>query len=351
MNLRSKPIVGITMGDAAGIGPEIVAKALDLKEIYEICNPLVIGDCGAMNEGIKTARVQLRLNAISNVKSAEFKHGAVDVLDLANIDITKLEMGRPQAMAGRASVEFIKKAVDLALRHEIDAIVTAPISKEAVSMAKCDFIAHTEMLANFTNTADYAMMLVADALRVVHVTTHVSLEKALGLVKKERILKVIELTNATLKHHFGIQSPRIAVAAVNPHAGEGGLFGAEEKNEIAPAIEDAKRQGIDARGPIPADTVFVRARGGEFDAVVAMYHDQGHIPVKLLGFKLSEKTGKWEAMAGVNVTIGLPIIRTSVDHGTAYGKAGRKEGTANPQSLLEAIRLAATVATRGTNKN
>lgn len=331
--MKSKPIVAITMGDAAGIGPEIVSKTLDLKEIYEICKPLVIGDCSAMNEGIKTAHLQLGLNAIGNVKSAEFRHGVIDVFDLANIDLTRLEMGRPQAMAGRASVEFIRKAVDLASRHEIDAIVTAPISKEAVSMAKFDFIAHTEMLANFTNTMDYAMMLVAGPLRVVHVTTHVSLAEGLRLVKKERILKVIELTNTTLKHYFEIQSPRIAVAAVNPHAGEGGLFGEEETKEISPAVEEAKRKGIDARGPIPADTVFVRAKGGEFDAVVAMYHDQGHIPVKLLGFKLSEDTGKWEVMSGVNVTIGLPIIRTSVDHGTAYGKAGRKEGTANLRAL------------------
>lgn len=345
MNLALIPIIGITMGDAAGIGPEIIAKALSLREIYEVCKPVVIGDSRAMNEGIKTARIQLKLNPIRDLSGAQFRCGTIDIIDLENIRIDELEMGRPQAMAGKASVDYIKKAVELALKGEINAIATAPISKEAVSMAKYSYIAHTEILADLTHTSNYAMMLVAGQLRVIHVTTHVSLKEALRLIKKDRVLRVLKLTCETMKKYFQIQNPRIAVAGVNPHAGEGGLLGAEEKNEIAPAIEAAKSQGIDARGPIPADTVFVRARGGEFDAVVAMYHDQGHIPVKLLGFRLDEKTKKWEVMTGVNVTIGLSIIRTSVDHGTAYGKAGRKEGTANPQSLVEAIKLAARIAT------
>lgn len=344
MNLALIPTIGVTMGDAAGIGPEIIAKALSMREIYEICRPVVIGDSRVMNEGIKTAHLHLKLNPIKDLSGAHFKHGTIDIVDLENIRIDELEMGRPQAMAGKASIDYIKTAVELALKGEINAITTAPISKEAVSMANYAHIAHTEILADLTQTRNYAMMLVAGNLRVIHVTTHVSLKEALRLIKKERVLRVLKLTFETMKKHFQIPNPRIAVAGLNPHAGEGGLFGEEEKNEITPAIEAAKKDGIDARGPIPADTVFVRARGGEFDAVVAMYHDQGHIPVKLIGFKLDETTKKWQTMAGVNVTIGLPILRTSVDHGTAYGKAGRKEGTANPQSLVEAITLAARMS-------
>jgi 4-hydroxythreonine-4-phosphate dehydrogenase len=331
------------MGDAAGIGPEIIAKALALNEIYTICRPLVIGDARVMHEGIKTARVKLEVNPIKSVQDARFNFGIMDVLDLQNIDINKLVMGTPQAMAGKAAVEYIEKAVEMALKGEIHAITTAPINKEAINMANFKYTGHTEILAHLTNTKCYAMMLVTDSLRVIHVTTHVPLSEVPKLVKRDKILMTIKLAFETLKD-IGVDNPKIAVASLNPHAGEGGLFGREELDEIIPAVESAKKLGIDVTGPLPADTVFVKAIGGEFDLVVAMYHDQGHIPVKLLGFEFDKKTNTWKSVRGVNVTLGLPIIRTSVDHGTAYGKAGKGEGSANPGSMIEAIKLAAKLA-------
>ena len=334
-----KPIIGITMGDAAGIGPEIIAKALSLKEIYDVCRPIVIGDVDAMREGMKVAHVQLKINSIKEISDAKFEYGTIDVLDLNNIKIDELKMGEPQAMAGRASVEYIEKAVELALKGEIHAIVTAPISKEAINMAGYKYAGHTELLAHLTGTKDYAMMLVAGSLRVIHVTTHVPFSEVSKLIKKERVYNTIKLAYNVMRR-LGISNPRIAVAGLNPHSGEGGLFGREEIDEIIPAIESAKKEGLNVKGPIPADTVFVRARGGEFDIVVAMYHDQGHIPIKMLGLEWDEDEKRWASVGGVNITVGLPIIRTSVDHGTAYGKAGRKEGTANPQSLIEAIKMA-----------
>jgi len=335
-----KPIIGITMGDAAGIGPEIIAKALSLKEIYDVCRPVVIGDADAMREGIKVARVQLKINPIKELSDARFEHGTIDVLDLGNIRINDLEMGKPQAMTGKASVEYVEKAVDLALKGEIHAITTAPISKEAINMAGYNYAGHTELLAHLTGTKDYAMMLIAGSLRVIHVTTHVPFSEVSRLIKKGKVYRTIKLAHEIMQR-LGIQNPRIAVAGLNPHCGEDGLFGREEIDEIVPAVESARREGLKVAGPIPGDTVFVRAKGGEFDIVVAMYHDQGHIPIKMLGLEWDEAKGRWISVGGVNITVGLPIIRTSVDHGTAYGKAGRKEGTANPQSLIEAIKMAA----------
>jgi 4-hydroxythreonine-4-phosphate dehydrogenase len=335
-----RPIIGITMGDAAGIGPEIIAKALSLREIYEVCRPVVIGDVDAMKEGVRVARLQLGINPIKKLSDAKFKHGTIDVLDLENIRIEELVMGKPQAMAGKASVEYVQKAVELALKGEIHAIATAPINKEAVSMAGYRYAGHTELLAHLTQTRDYAMMLIAGPLRVIHVTTHLPFSEVPSRIKKERVYRTIKLAHEAAEK-LGIRNPRIAVAGLNPHCGEGGLFGGEEIEEIIPAVESARRDGLNVTGPIPADTVFVRARGGEFDIVVAMYHDQGHIPVKMLGLKWDEAKKRWTSVGGVNMTVGLPIIRTSVDHGTAYGKAGRREGTANPQSLIEAIKMAA----------
>ena len=343
-----KPTIGITMGDAAGIGPEIIAKALSLKRIYKICRPLVIGDADAMREGIKVAKVHLKINPIEKISEAQFKHGTIDVLDLKNINLDELVMGKPQAMAGKASVEYIEKAVELALKGEIQAITTAPISKEAINMAGYEYAGHTELLAHLTHTKDYAMMLIAGPLRVIHVTTHVSLSEVPNLITKERVYRTIKLAYDAMRR-LGIQDPRIAVAGLNPHCGEGGLFGREEIDEIIPAIKLARREGYNVSGPIPPDTVFVRARGGEFDVVVAMYHDQGHIPIKLLGLEWDEAEKRWKSVGGVNITIGLPIIRTSVDHGTAYGKAGRREGTANPQSLIEAIQVAVKLARHRNN--
>ena len=333
-----KPIVGITMGDAAGIGPEIIAKALSLREIYETCRPVVIGDADVMREGIKVARVNLEINPIKELSEARFEHGIIDVLDLNNVRVKDLEAGKPQAMAGKASVEYIEKAVELALRGEIHAVATAPISKEAINMAGYKYAGHTELLAHLTGTRDYAMMLTAGPLKVIHVTTHVPLSEVSRMIKKERVLKTIRLAHQIMRK-LGFSNPRIAVAGLNPHRGEGGLFGTEEIYEIKPAVEQARNEGINVEGPLPADTVFVKAKGGAYDAVVAMYHDQGHIPIKLLGLEWNEERKEWTMVSGVNITIGLPIIRTSVDHGTAFRKAGK--GTANPQSMIEAITLAA----------
>jgi len=334
------------MGDAAGIGPEIIAKTLALEEIYGMCRPVVIGDGGAMGMGVDVSGLKLDIHPVESLSEALFTRGKMDVLDLENIDVEKLVMGRPQAMAGKASVEYVFKAAELALRHEVDAIVTAPLNKEAMNMAGYSYAGHTEMLAELSGVEDYAMMLTAGSLRVIHVTTHVALRDAPGLVTRERVLRTIELADSAVRG-LGVERPRIAVAGLNPHIGEGGLFGSEEAESIKPAVDEARALGLMVEGPMPADTVFAKAAGGSYDVVVAMYHDQGHIPVKLAGFKWSEDAGRWESMGGVNMTVGLPFIRTSVDHGTAYGKAGRREGTANPQSLIEAVKTAVSMSEAG----
>lgn len=341
-----KPLIALTMGDAAGIGPEIIAKTLALREIYEICRPVVIGDGGAMRMGVDVSGLTLGIRSVKSLSEALFTYGIMDVIDLDNIDLERLIMGRPQAMAGKASVEYVFKAAELALRNEVDAIVTAPLNKEAMSMAGYSYAGHTEMLAELSGVEDYAMMLMASSLRVIHVTTHVALRDVPGLVTRERVLKTIELAESAVRG-LGVEKPSIAVAGLNPHIGEGGLFGSEEIESIKPAVDEARARGLMVEGPIPADTVFVKAIGGSYDVVVAIYHDQGHIPVKLAGFKWSEDSGRWESMGGVNMTVGLPFIRTSVDHGTAYGKAGRREGTANPQSLIEALKTAVDMAEAG----
>lgn len=333
-----KPILGITMGDATGVGPEVIVMALSREDIRGICNPLVIGDAATMEAAMEIVGSPDKVVALKEVSEARFEEGQIEVLDLANIDLSKLTRGKVDPMAGKAAYEYVRRAVELALAGEIDAVVTAPLNKEAMNAAGYHYSGHTEILADLCEAKDVAMMLVAGELRVSHVTTHVSLREACDLVKKERILKVIELTDGALKR-MGIERPSIAVAGLNPHASDGGLFGQEEIEEIEPAVEGARRMGYDVRGPLPPDTVLYRAiKGreigrGQFDAVVAMYHDQGHIPVKLLGF-----------FDGVNVTLGLPIIRTSVDHGTVFGKAGK--GTANPASLIEAIKLGVKMTSR-----
>jgi 4-hydroxythreonine-4-phosphate dehydrogenase len=326
------PIIGITMGDAAGIGPEIVDKALSADEIRELCRPIVIGDAKVISEAQKVARTTLEVRPIARVSEAKFASGILNVIDLSNIRLEELRMGEPQAMAGKASFEYIKKAVELALAGEINAITTAPISKEALNMAGYNYPGHTEILADMTGSKDFAMMFVAGTLRVILVTIHVSLREAIDLIKRNRVLTTIKLAHDSMKK-FGVANPRIVVAGLNPHAGEAGMFGSEDAEEIAPAVEAAKDLGIDVVGPLPADTIFYRAGKGQFDIVVAMYHDQGCIPIKLLGFEV-----------GVNITVGLPIIRTSPDHGTAYGRAGRRLGTGNPSSLLEAVKIASKLS-------
>jgi 4-hydroxythreonine-4-phosphate dehydrogenase len=338
-----KPLLAITMGDAAGIGPEIIAKALSLDEVYGICRPFVIGDASSMEMGVKVAGLSLRINRITSPEDGLFRWGVIDVLSLDNIDTTRLIMGKAQEMAGRASVEFVVRAAEMAMRGEVDGIVTAPLNKEAMHMAGYKYPGHTELLAEIGRTQNYAMMLLAGGLRVVHVTTHVALREVPDLITKDRVFKKIRVAHEAARN-LGFDRPRIGVAGLNPHSGEGGLFGREEIEVITPAIEEARKAGMLVEGPVPPDTVFSKALGGVYDVVVAMYHDQGHIPVKLQGFRLDEETGKWEDVSGVNMTVGLPFIRTSVDHGTAYGKAGRREGTANPESLVDAIKVATQMA-------
>jgi 4-hydroxythreonine-4-phosphate dehydrogenase len=326
------PILGITMGDAAGVGPEIIDKALAKKEFYDIARPIVIGDASVIEDALKVAKVKVDINSVKDISEAKYEHGTIEVIDLKNIQLSELKMGQVQAMAGKASVKYVEKAVEMALENKIDAIVTAPLNKEAMNLAGYDYAGHTEILAHLTKTKDYAMMLVAGQLRVIHVTTHVSMRDACELIKKDRVLTTIRLTDEVTKK-MGVEAPKIAVSGFNPHAGESGLFGNEEIEEITPAIESAKKNNMNVIGPMPPDTVFLRASRGEYDAVVAMYHDQGHIPVKMLGFE-----------SGINVTIGLPIIRTSVDHGTAYRRAGLRLGTGDPTSLEEAMKLAVQMA-------
>jgi 4-hydroxythreonine-4-phosphate dehydrogenase len=332
-----KPTVGITMGDPAGIGPEILVKTFTGKNMYDLCKPIVVGDMSVIEKAIVIARANLRARPISDTSQAEYEYGVIDVLNQNTVGTHEIEYGKVSAMCGEAAFQTIKKVIELAMEKKIDATVTCPINKAAINMAGHHFSGHTEIFAHFTNTKNYAMMLIYDNLRVIHVTTHVSLRQACDLVKKEKILRVIELADYACRK-LGIDKPRIGVAGLNPHSSDGGLFGDEEEKEIAPAIEEALKKGVLAQGPVPADTLFSKARGGWYDICVAMYHDQGHIPLKLIGFVWNEQKQRWDSISGVNITLGLPVIRTSVDHGTAFDIAGK--GIANPSSLIQAIEYA-----------
>lgn len=343
-----RPLIGITLGDPAGIGPEITVKALADHPVSEMCRPVVIGDAQILKEAARlVGRPDIRINAIERPSEGAYCPGCIDVIDQKAADPDKLELGKVSAMAGEAAFQYVKKAIELAMAGEVDATVTNALNKEALNLAGRHYSGHTEIYAELTGTKKYTMMLAYQNLRVVHVSTHVSLKEACERVKKERILEVIRIADEACKA-MGIAAPRVGVAGLNPHCGENGLFGREEIEEILPAVETAREEGIDAYGPIPADTVFSKARGGWYDVVVAMYHDQGHIPLKVLGFVYNQKEQKWEAVEGVNITLGLPIIRTSVDHGTAFDQAG--SGMANELSLLNAIDYAVEFA-RGRMKN
>ncbi|MBI3457511.1 MAG: 4-hydroxythreonine-4-phosphate dehydrogenase PdxA [Candidatus Rokubacteria bacterium] len=333
------------MGDPAGIGPEVAAKALADSLVRQAARSVVIGDARVMAQAARLSRVDLAVRAVARVADATWAPGAIEVADLRNADPAAFTLGQVSALCGRAAYEYIERAVKLALAREIDAIVTGPINKEALAAAGMTHSGHTEILADLTGTRAYAMLLMGRELRVIHVTTHVALRRVPELVTRERVLRTIRLGHEAMRR-LGIAAPRIAVCGLNPHAGEGGLFGDEEQVAIGPAIADARAEGIDATGPHPADTLMSRARGGEFDCVVAMYHDQGHTPVKTLGFRYDDAKKTWTGMSGVNVTVGLPVLRVSVDHGTAFDRAGT--GTANPESMIEAIVVAAEMArTRG----
>jgi len=341
--MNQKPILGITMGDPSGNGPEISVKTLSHAKIYDICRPVIIGDAATIEKAAREAvkRQDIVIHPVSSIRECLFKLGTIDVYDLHNVEIEKLKIGKVDAMSGEAAFSSIKKVIELALAGEIDATITNALHKEALNLAGHKYAGHTEIYADLTGTKDYSMMLAEENLRVVHVSTHVSLREACDRVKKDRVLKVIELAHNTCRR-LGIGEPRVAVAGLNPHAGENGLFGREEIEEITPAIEAAKAKGIKVDGPIPPDTVFAKAHGGLYDIVVAMYHDQGHIPLKVLGFQYDRESGKWKAVKGVNITLGLPIIRSSVDHGTAFGHAW--QGSASELSLISAIEYGVKLA-------
>lgn len=320
-----KPLIAITMGDPAGIGPEIICKVFYSSDIRKTMRPVMIGDSSVMDETIRFLGFPLRLKPIEKAKESSPRKGVIEILDLRNV--SNFEIGKPSPISGKAVYEYIKRAVSLAMKGEIEAMVTAPINKETLKMAGLPYRGHTELLAELTGTEDFGMMLIGGPLRVMLVTRHVAIKDVSNLIKKDKVLKTILLAYKGMLD-LGIREPRIAVAGLNPHAGEGGIFGNEEMEEIIPAIEEARRKGINASSPISPDTIFHKAYKGEYDIIVSMYHDQGLIPLKMLSF------GK-----AVNVTVGLPIIRTSVDHGTAYDIAGK--GRADPSSLIEALRLAA----------
>ncbi len=318
------------MGDAAGIGPEIIVKALMDKELYELARPIVFGDKKIMERAVGIVGASLTCRAINEPALGGEEYGVIDIIDLDNLP-ADLPFSQVDARAGKAAYEYIEKAVSYAMKEEIHAIVTAPLNKEALNLGGNHYPGHTEILGALTGQKDYSMMLVGGPLRVIHVTTHVAFSKVPELVKKERVLRVIKLADEALKM-LGIAEPRIAVAGLNPHSGEHGLFGNEDEREIAPAVAEAKALGMDVIGPVPPDTVFYQAAiKHEFDMVVVMYHDQGHIPIKVLGFEI-----------GVNVTVGLPCIRTSVDHGTAFAIAG--QGIADSRSMTESLLLGAQMA-------
>ena len=329
MEQKRKPILGVTMGDPTGAGPEIVAKALLSDEIRGLSRAVVIGDAAVMHAALEIVQIPAKVRVIKNVGEAQFANGVIEVIDLRNVNMGSLVRGRVEPMGGKAAFEYIEMATRLALAKKIDAIVTAPLNKEALNKAGYPYSGHSEILAHLCGVSDVVMMLVARNMRIAHVTTHVSLRQACDLVTRDRVLRVLKLTNEGVQR-MGIDEPRLVVAGLNPHAGEGGLFGNEEKEQILPAVESARALGLNVAGVLPPDTVFLRALRGEFDAVVAMYHDQGHIPMKMVAFD-----------EAVNVTLGLPILRTSVDHGTVFGKAGK--GTANPRSMIESIKLAAII--------
>jgi len=327
------PLLGITMGDPAGIGPEVIAKAVAGRVLRKLCFPIVIGSLPVMERTIKTLKLRVNAVRVDDHERLPTCERTVAVLDPLEIPLGKFRPGIAATETGAASVAFIKKGVELALIGCIDGIVTAPINKEAINMAGCHYPGHTELLADLTQAKESGMMIVGGPLRIMFVTTHVAIKDLSSLLTQAKIEKGIRLAHLALTRLYGIPTPTIGVAALNPHAGEHGLFGDEEARVILPAARAARAQGILASDPLPADTLFGQAANGHYDGIVAMYHDQGLIPLKLVAFGTC-----------VNLTVGLPIIRTSVDHGTAFDIVGK--GIADPGSLLEAVKLAAKLAAR-----
>ncbi len=374
----NRPVIAISMGDPFGNGPEITVKALSRKEIYERCRPFVVGDRSSMEYACKVVeavcQIRAKIHVIRDISEALFTCGTIDLLDLglvpedqypvlavpeADGDSSSPDMKSPEKkpvpaplgigstpLGGEAAFSYVVKVIELAMSGKADATVTNAISKEAIHMAGHDFSGHTEIYAHYTNTRKYAMMLAHDDLRVIHVSTHVSLREACDRVRKDRVLECIRLADQACRA-MGIVRPKIGVAGLNPHCGEGGLFGREEIEEIQPAIDAAAAEGIcipDGK-PAPPDTIFSKALGGWYDVVVAMYHDQGHIPLKVKGFVYDREKKRWDAVSGINITLGLPIIRVSVDHGTGFDQAGN--GQCSDLSLVSSIDYAIRFA-RGT---
>jgi len=324
------PVVGITMGDAAGIGPEIIVKALGVKRVYEWCRPVVIGDARRLRKAAQIVGARTSIHAVPDPANAGQRFGEIDCIDIALVP-EDLPFGKLSAAAGNAAYHFIARAVELATAGKIAAICTAPLNKEALHAGGHVYPGHTELLAKLSNTPEVSMMLMTPKMRVIHVTTHIGLLDAIEKIEPGLVERTIRRGHEALGR-AGITRPRIAVCGINPHAGEHGLFGrGEEEKKIGPAIESLRQRGIAVEGPLPADTLFFRAGRGDFDLGVAMYHDQGHGPVKVLGLE-----------AGVNVTVGLPFVRTSVDHGTAFDIAGT--GQADEGSMVEALRQAVALA-------
>ncbi len=335
-----KPILAITMGDPAGIGPEITIKALAGSQLRDLCRPLVVGDAAVLRRAADRLGSALAVRGVDAIGECRFDHHQLEVIDQHSVD-ADLVIGEVSAKAGAAAYHAVVGAIELARSGAVAACVTNPINKEALRAAGIAFPGHTEIFAHHTGTSDYTMMLAEGDLRVVHVSTHVSLRQACDLVTRSRVRTVIRLAHeACVK--LGIPRPRIGVAGLNPHAGDGGLFGEEERLHIAPAVADACADGLLVDGPWPADSFFAKVAGGAYDIAVAMYHDQGHIPVKLSGFRFDAATNRWTSVNGINITLGLPILRVSVDHGTAFDQAGR--GTASEASLVAAITYAARLA-------
>jgi 4-phospho-D-threonate 3-dehydrogenase / 4-phospho-D-erythronate 3-dehydrogenase len=327
-----KPVIGITMGDAAGIGPEIIVKALAHEEVYRICRPVVIGDAKILERVKPIVKSNAKINIINDPAEGTYEYGTIDVIDVDLLPVD-LPFGEVSAIAGDAAFQFIAKSVELAKERKIDSICTAPLNKEALHKGGHMYPGHTEILADLTDTEDFSMMLTTPNLKVIHLTTHMGLIDAINSINPERTYKVVKLAHETLSR-AGFDNPRIAVCGINPHAGENGLFGyGEEEEKLQPGIEQAQAEGINVTGPLPADTLFFRAGRGDFDIVVACYHDQGHAPIKVMGIE-----------DGVNITVGLKggIIRTSVDHGTAFDIAGKN--IAAEQSMLAAINSAIELA-------
>lgn len=329
--MNNRPLLAITLGDPAGIGPEVIIKALGHADVYEQCRPLVLGDQRILARAMGwITGPGLAFDVVTAPSQGQYRAGLITLLDLQNADPAAIQPGRVSAAAGRAAVEYVLRACDMTMAGETDAVVTAPLNKEAMNLAGYHYAGHTELLADRTGAEKVSMLLTGPKLRVVHVSTHVALSEAIRRVTSQRVEEVIDLAQRSCQA-LGIARPRIAVAGLNPHASEGGLFGDQEAKEIQPAIERARARGLQVTDPQPPDTVFLRAVKGDYDIVVAMYHDQGHIPMKLLAFD-----------SGVNVSMGLPIIRTSVDHGTAFDIAGT--GKAREESMLEAIKVAVQMA-------